>query len=382
LLQSIKASEKIKVGVTHIFIVNDITFKYHLEHMFAGTGSGERIPSFLTNANVDMHHSTERNLVGMIADISKIRRDDNVIFYLTKRAKFYGIFKVEQIAFADVNGQYLSSELNKNLSFRVLLKPCDVFAKGITEHECLDCLDGIDAPYKMCWSLIYRKLKGERGCTTIFDYEADRIKNLIKTKNENNPLQGTSFTYNNTDDIIETTHNPKTYTGQSQSISIKNRVLIKANLGNSFEVHLQAYLMQSFASVANLIGITINNYWISNEVSCGVGMQKIDIMLIEEIDANVTIYILELKAWNPTSDIINYQLPWYVKWCSDYVVPNFQGKNVIIKPIVVGREFSNANELQNFNDVCEQSSLGENVETISFVSFSYDAQNITFKKEF
>lgn len=31
---------------THVFIVNEQTFKYHLEYMFAGTGAGDKKSPF------------------------------------------------------------------------------------------------------------------------------------------------------------------------------------------------------------------------------------------------------------------------------------------------------------------------------------------------
>lgn len=37
------------MSTTHVFIVDDITFKIHLEYMFAGTGGNNTDMSFLTN---------------------------------------------------------------------------------------------------------------------------------------------------------------------------------------------------------------------------------------------------------------------------------------------------------------------------------------------
>ena len=66
----------------HVFIVDKYTFKYHLEYMFAGTGAGDKEVPFLTDCNAYTHPTTERNLVGMIADVSRIRHGDKIIFYL------------------------------------------------------------------------------------------------------------------------------------------------------------------------------------------------------------------------------------------------------------------------------------------------------------
>ena len=53
----------------HVFIVDSKTLKSHLEYMFAGTGATDKKLPFLQDAKAYCHHSTERNLVGMIADI-------------------------------------------------------------------------------------------------------------------------------------------------------------------------------------------------------------------------------------------------------------------------------------------------------------------------
>jgi len=66
----------------HVFVVNQITFKQHLEYMFAGTGAKNRMSLFLEKSDIKFQPTTERNLVGMIADISRIRPDDKIIFYL------------------------------------------------------------------------------------------------------------------------------------------------------------------------------------------------------------------------------------------------------------------------------------------------------------
>ncbi|GHU58445.1 hypothetical protein AGMMS49975_25040 [Clostridia bacterium] len=369
---------------THVFIVNDQTFKYHLEYMFAGTGAGDKLPSFLLGANSSYNASTERNLVGMIADISRLRAGDEVVFYLTGCAKFYGFFKVRKTAFADVDGAYLIGNLGKSLTFRVLLEPDIIYADGVTEHEYLDNLDGISAPYEMCWSLIYRKLKGNRGCTAIFDYEATVLKRLIQRKNNDITLAGNSFSYDNVADKITATTLCNNYDGIIQSIAIKDRLLNKANGKKAFEVHLQAFLMQNFEQLANVLNITLD-CWFANEVSCGVGMQRIDIMTVSETTDTIDIKIIELKHHIPSNDIIQFQLPWYVKWCSDYVVPNFPNKRVVITPVVVARMFDDNHLLVVFRNFADSNPLSARNATVlptQFVSFAFDKDNITFKKEF
>lgn len=142
---------------THVFIVNEQTFKYHLEYMFAGTGAGDKKSPFLYNASVSFNANSERNLVGMIADISRIQIGDNIIFYLQatsgKQGQFFGVFTAKSKAFFDENDSdnYLKAELGKGLSYRILIEASDygVYRKGITEHEYLDSLESKNHPYEL-----------------------------------------------------------------------------------------------------------------------------------------------------------------------------------------------------------------------------------------
>ena len=133
----------------HVFIVDNKTFKYHLEYMFAGIGAKDKISPFLSNFKTNkIHSTTERNLVGMIADISRIRIGDKIIFYLqaskNRQGTFFGTFRATSIAFFDENNDnnYLKFQMCKGLSFRVLIEPDEVYPLGITEHEYLDSLNG------------------------------------------------------------------------------------------------------------------------------------------------------------------------------------------------------------------------------------------------
>lgn len=142
---------------THVFIVNSQTFKYHLEFMFAGTGAGDKFIDFNCNKTTNLHHSSEDNLIGMISDISRIRENDNVIFYIQSynknEGKFYGIFKVKSLAFLDNNTQeqFLKNKLGKSLTFRILIKPFEVYEKGVTEWEALDEIKYINSPNQMLY---------------------------------------------------------------------------------------------------------------------------------------------------------------------------------------------------------------------------------------
>lgn len=373
--------------MTHVFIVNEQTLKCHLEYMFAGTGAKDDNADFLYDEKSTIHHATERNLVGMIADISRVKIGDKVIFYLeatsNSEGRFYGVFEVASNPFFDPNdeGNYLYDELGKKLSFRVIIKATDfVYPLGVTEHELLDSLDKISAPHEMCWSLIYRKLKGNRGCTMITDFESNMFFNKLKNKNTT-PLISNGYSYNEMSNSIIAKNNTNIYTGRKQSLDIKNRLIHKFIKGKAFEVHLQAYLLQNINS-KNLKPLLLslpneNDYWIGNEVSCGVGMQRIDMLAIEENNDTVYIAVIELKCGEAYDDIINRQLPWYIEWLNDYIVPTFS-KKVEITPIVLTAETADikASAVINFTKLKANAKLN----SVKNIFFKINGKEIDFYK--
>lgn len=106
--------------------------------------------TILNNPTIQYNATAERNLMGMIADISRIQIGDNIIFYLQatngNQGQFFGIFRAKSRAFFDENDtdNYLKIKLGKGLSYRILIEASDygVYPIGITEHEYLDSLEG------------------------------------------------------------------------------------------------------------------------------------------------------------------------------------------------------------------------------------------------
>ena len=170
---------------THVFIVDINTFKYHLEYLFAGTGAQDLYIDFNNNSNSSLNYAIENNLVSMISDSQRIRKGDYIIFYLQQNrakkvyeGKFYGIFKAkDNHSFLDNNdkNQFLKDNLNKSLTFRTMIEPYKVYPIGVTEWEALDEIKYIQSPNQMLWSLIYRKLRANRGNTMITIYESERL---------------------------------------------------------------------------------------------------------------------------------------------------------------------------------------------------------------
>ena len=372
---------------THVFIVNEQTLKVHLEYMFAGTGAKDKLTPFLCDASFNFNSTSERNLVGMIADASRIQIDDNIIFYLQsskgKQGQFFGVFRAKSKAFFDENdtNNYLKSDLGKGLSYRILIEPSDygVYPEGVTEHELLDSLDGKTHPYELCWSLIYRKLKGNRGCTMITDFEFNDLLCKLQRKSSRLP-ESNGYTYNSTLNRIETTDTSKSYDGRQDQISIKDRLLYKANRKNAFETHLQAYILQNIHSL-DLLPFPEENPWIGNEVSCGVGMQRIDILTIQERENQVFFKVIELKDESPTENIVDYQLEWYIKWLLDYIVPNYEGKSISITPCVVAAK-TDKTELLDYiaNKTFACSYPNTNIETTEYYAFDISDRDISLGK--
>src|SRR3989338_2229464 len=233
---------------THVFIVDSTTFKLHLEYLFAGTGAKDNKIDFNNNSSTSLHATTENMLVGMIADGSRIRRGDQIIFYLQQdfsekifEGKFFGIFKAKNDwSFLDNNDrqQYLKNELGKSLTFRTLIEPHKIYAEGVTEWEALDEIKNMTSPNQMLWSLIYRKLKGNRGNTMITTYEAERLAQLIRNKNNRAELdcRDKVLSFDAVEQkIVCLDERQRTYAGRQEVINLLPRLIAKYQAGNSFE---------------------------------------------------------------------------------------------------------------------------------------------------
>ena len=377
----------------HVFVVNQITFKQHLEYMFAGKGAKNRMSLFLEKSDIKFQPTTERNLVGMIADISRIRPDDKIIFYLQATVNnpgmFFGIFKAKSAAFFDENDNknYLSDELGKGLSYRIEIEADTVYSYGITEHEYLDDLTGKEAPYELCWSLIYRKLKGNRGCTMITPYEFEDLLCKIKKKNQDNQLKGAGFTFDEGEVRIITAKGTKQYNGRRKSLDIKPRLLYKAGKKNAFETHLQAYVMQKYDDgILKKLLLPLGNgsAWVGNEVACGVGMQKIDTLIIEQNDEEIHVKVVELKDEEPYEYILSHQLRWYLQWVSQYIVPNLlkYKKPVVIHPCILARKTDNIDIIEKIRsvDLINSSIQNVSIAATEYIAFDIVNNDITFEK--
>lgn len=339
---------------THVFIVDSTTFKLHLEYLFAGTGAKNYKMDFNSKSKTKLSGKTENLLVAMIADANRIRKGDLIIFYLQRNpkhkiqeGKFYGIFKAgNDWSFLDNNdrSQYLKSKLKKSLTFRTLIEPHKVYPAGVTEWEALDEIKLIQRPYQMLWSLIYRKLKANRGNTMITTYESRELCKLIQKKNRGCQIccdkRLLSFDLE-TQSIICLNKRARSYAGRNEPINVVPRLLRKLREDKSFEPHLQAYIVKNIGKKVNskldkcILGKGVIK-WTGNEVSCGVGMQRIDILLSIINGRRRTVVPIELKT-HRANDQCAAQMQRYVNWLEQYYIPNCQS---YIQPMLLCRKIA------------------------------------------
>jgi len=121
-----------------------------------------------------------------------------------------------------------------------------------------------------------------------------------------------------------------------------SRLIAKYQAGNSFESHLQAYITKNLGKGINktlddtiLSGAKME--WFGNEVSCGVGMQRIDIMPSVIKDEQRILIPVELKAVEADEKNI-VQIQRYVDWIEQYYIPNRQSD---IQPVLVAKKTAN-----------------------------------------
>lgn len=374
---------------THVFIVDAITFKYHLEYMFAGTGMGEIVIDFNNNLATGLHAQTENTILGMIADFSRVQIGDLIIFYLQqnfrfgiREGKFFGLFKVKSKFFFDDKDewQYLRQELGKSLTFRCLIEPEKVYSKGVTEWEALDEIKTIQSPNQMLWSLIYRKLKGNRGNTMITIYESERLISLIRDKNSKQDIRGDSFSFDLESQEIVPISTSYIYEGRQEPFNVLPRLIQKYLNGNQFEAHLQTYILQ-YMYETKLFGILENQpiEWVGNEVSCGVGMQRIDIMLSLATNPRKIIPI-ELKSTCVYVEILK-QIQRYIDWLEQYYVPNRPSD---IQPMIICRETTNKDSIcyQDFYQQVQEFNQINNILPLMYIEFKTQGNFIIFNQVF
>lgn len=369
---------------THVFIVDDSTFKYHLEYMFAGTGYKNVKVDFNGKESSKLNPNAEKTLVAMMADGSRIRKGDYIIFYLQAKdkheGKFYGIFKAKH------DGYFLDDSnlgQRKHLPFRLKIEPYKVFENGITEWEALDEIKHIQSPCQMLWSLIYRKLKGNRGNTMITIYEAERLFNLIRGKQEK-ILTGNNFSFDSKSRKIVSTNSYDNYKISQMMPNVLPRLFFKYNKNNAFETHLQMYIAQNIGTGKNISLDSIYNVsqdnieWLGNEVSCGVGMRRMDIVFSKIIDETERMVVpIELKDEYFKNEIIE-QIERYIDWLEQYYIPNRPSQ---IQPSIICKKPRRRNEakFEEFINSIKNLNSRKNIKPLIYVEFEIENNDLKFE---
>lgn len=379
------------MATTHVFIVDEKTFPIHLQYMFAGTGSKSY------NVPIDPSVSLmNKNFTSMVADVMRIREGDKILFYVQQgesdSGRFYGIFKATSRFIFDDYSVPHPPNLNRMLPFRVKICPDEVYEKGIPEWDVLDDYEKVTSTgkiFELQWSLIYRKLKGVRGCTMITNYESERLCNLLRRDNRH--LTGHSFNFDPVHRQITLSESTSHINNHNIPVDILSAMnSIKEN-GHRFEVQLQAYILQHIGdgkneSLDNCIfphGTPL--FWLGNEVSCGLGMRRIDILIISKICNDIHIYPIELKTTKADASYLN-QIHNYLKWIKLYVTPNLSTSSIFIEPILItlgeSRKRRKFREFKQELLRCSFNEFNENRLTVSqtkHIQFSISQDNITFK---
>ena len=383
----------------HVFIVDEKTFPWHLRYQFAGTGGKKhRRVSFNNSPESDIPPKKVRQeimLAGMIADICRVRSGDKVIFYLQQQKKeegrFYGIFRAKSSGFLDNGGdkQFLGKELGKSLTFRVPLEPEQVYAKGVTEWRALDEIKNIEHPCQMLWSLIYRKLKGHRGCTMITPYEAERLCTLIRSANEGDALaccgQQLDFDTEKRKIVVHKNSSPYVYTGERKEFAMLPRIVRLNQSRRSFEAHLQAHISGQLGMPDDeLSKILLDSNvpeWLGNEVSCGVGMQSIDLMVsfLDKASKSEIHHVMpiELKSVKASADNLR-QIQRYVDWIQQYYISNCESVISLVLITKAGGMLPSdfAERVRCFNN----ENVGDICKPLRMVEFSVDSGGISYEE--
>tara|TARA_B100001146_G_C16182213_1_gene435137 strand:+ start:999 stop:2108 length:1110 start_codon:yes stop_codon:yes gene_type:complete len=336
----------------HLFIVGEQTLPVHLEYNFVGVTK----PNDFDWNNVTVHPSAENSQAGMYADICRVHAGDEILLYLEKPSsdkareggRFIGIFEaVSPRLFYEPNGRYLNEQLGKPLIYRLEIQPKIIYPTGVSEWQAMDEMTDFKSVHDIPWTIIYRKMTGSRGCTPLLPHEGAIFKKILDLRNHGQKINNSPLQYNFTTLNLEYSHNPNTpYTGVINNFqNIQPRLLHLMNHTNrKWESHLQAYLMQELKrniALTNLLFPQTTLGWLGNEIYCGAGMQRIDILAYSENQLNKFIHLIELKSVEANADTAS-QINRYIKWLKAHI-PDISIHQII--PTVIAPSIH-----QNYND--------------------------------
>lgn len=140
---------------------------------------------------------------------------------------------------------------------------------------------------------------------------------------------------------------------------------------------MQTYILQQFYQT-HLFEILENEQieWLGNEVSCGVGMQRIDILACIASNPRKVIPI-ELKSTECYSGILS-QIKRYIDWIEQYYIPNRPSD---IQPMIICRQTNK--HCQSYQDfMLEMQKFNENnaILPIVYVEFRVENNDLVFER--
>jgi len=216
-------------------------------------------------------------------------------------------------------------------------------------------------------------------------YESERLFKLLRDKNNREFPNGANFTLDVSTQKIKLDNNSHSYTGRKEIINILPRLIRKYDEGKAFEAHLQAYIVQNIGRNTNssldrclLNGLPLE--WIGNEVSCGVGMQRIDVMLSIIKNTTRIAMPIELKPSEATTDTI-FQLQRYVNWLEQYYIPN---RISDIQPALISMRIDDKNQpyynyiINSFNEFNNKNS---GCLPLKYIEYELVNNDLEFKEE-
>ena len=149
---------------------------------------------------------------------------------------------------------------------------------------------------------------------------------------------------------------------------------------------MQAYIVRNIGKSINnsldncILGQNLNFEWLGNEVSCGVDMQRIDVMISTNVNNQRVLIPIELKSVE--ADVINAkQIQRYIDWIEQYYTPNRQSD---IQPVLISKKVENKQAekyqkiIATFKEFNTQNS--RRCENLKYVEYYLDGDNLVFEE--
>jgi hypothetical protein len=292
-------------------------------------------------------------MAAMICDLARVAPKDSIFFYLQKEdriaGQFFGEFQAVNTVYGVDDGFVVGTErLTKNLPLRVPIEARTVFKCGLSEDQILDRLTHPETgkaleSNRLLWTLIYRKLAGNRGCVAIRDEEAELLRAGLRAIPGQVEVVGSAF---NVQQDVEMTISAESAPSNgepeltSQQLNLWPLYVLAGKGHQKREVFLQWRLIHDIVNrtpaIATLVG-DAQVTWLANEVRCGVGNRSIDLLLqvVDQTTRQRKLIIIELKD-EPLRNDSSMQVYKYVQWAIDHYV--LSGDVDSVEPVMIATQ--------------------------------------------